>query len=53
MVFIPLLFIPIFLAWILYRLLIKKDLMKHREELSFGLVFIIIWVIIYIWLTQV
>jgi hypothetical protein len=38
-----------FLGWVLYRLLIKKDLKKHLTEFYFGLFFIGIWVLIY-WL---
>ena len=48
---IPLFMVPIFIVWILYRLLIKKDLKKYRTEAFTGLTFIVIWAVIYISIT--
>lgn len=45
----PLVFVIIYVVWILYRLLIKKDLKEHTTTLYFGIFFILIWVgIIYL-----
>lgn len=37
----------VFIGWILYRLLIKKDLNKNLDSLYLGLFFIGIWVLFY------
>jgi len=36
-----------FIGWILYRLLVKKDLMQHKDQLLVGLFFIGAWSLIY------
>ncbi len=36
-----------FIGWILYHAIIKKDLKEHRTELYGGLVFIVIWLVLY------
>ncbi len=48
---IPLFLAPIFILWVLYHLLIKKDLKKYRTELFAGVTFIVIWAVIYIAIT--
>lgn len=37
----------VFIAWILYRLLIKKDLKQHLDTLYIGLFFMGVWAAIY------
>ncbi|MBG6187753.1 CRISPR/Cas system endoribonuclease Cas6 (RAMP superfamily) [Flavobacterium sp. CAN_S2] len=41
-----------FVGWILYRLLIKKDLHKNLNNLYLGLFFIIIWVLFYFFIVE-
>jgi hypothetical protein len=36
-----------FIVWILYRLIIKKDLMKNLNNLYVGLFFIGVWALFY------
>jgi hypothetical protein len=36
-----------FLAWVLYRLIIKKDLMKHKTEIKAGVFVMLVWGLIY------
>ena len=36
-----------FVLWTLYRLLIKKDLLKHKDQALVGLFFIGAWALIY------
>jgi hypothetical protein len=38
----------LFVFWILYRCLIKKDLRKNINNLMAGLFFIAVWIIIYL-----
>ncbi len=35
--------LALFLGWALYRLLVKRDLMQHRNTLAVGALFIGIW----------
>ena len=35
--------VALFLGWILYRALVKHDLMEHRGTLVLGLMFLGIW----------
>jgi hypothetical protein len=42
----------IFIGWILYRLLIKKDLKQNLQTLYIGLIFTAIWGIIYFLIFQ-
>jgi hypothetical protein len=46
-VLMPFLFIPVFIAWFFYRLLIKKDISNHKYEVVFGGIFIVLWLILY------
>lgn len=41
-----------FIIWFFYRLLVKKDLRKHLNELFFGMFFLGFWVLIYWWVTS-
>lgn len=45
---IPLFMIPIFILWVAFHFFIKKDLMKHKDILYGGLIFVGIWAVIYI-----
>jgi hypothetical protein len=40
----------LFLGWALYRLLVKRDLMQHRDTLAVGGLFIGVWAVLYWWL---
>jgi uncharacterized BrkB/YihY/UPF0761 family membrane protein len=46
---IPLLAI-IFLGWIIYHWLVKKDIKKHKDDIIGGCLFFAAWIIIYIWI---
>jgi xanthine/uracil permease len=49
--FTPIILLVIFAGWILYRLLVKKDLKQHINSLYAGLFFVGIWTAIYfLWL---
>lgn len=45
---IPLIFIPVFLAWVLYHYLIKKDIKRYKNETISGFVFLGIWAVIFL-----
>ncbi len=44
-----LILLAFFAGWVLYRLLIKKDLLKHKDQLLVSLFFLGAWAFIY-WL---
>jgi len=44
---IPILLFVVFVGWIFYRLLIKKDLKQQLNNLYIGLAFTIVWILIY------
>ncbi|WP_162128426.1 hypothetical protein [Flavobacterium phycosphaerae] len=46
-IFLPLVFVLLYAAWVLYRALLKKDLLKHKAELYAGLFFIGVWGVLY------
>jgi hypothetical protein len=46
-ILIPIALLVIFIFWILYRLLIKKDLGKNLPSLYAGFFFIAVWGVIY------
>lgn len=50
--FIPIGLIAIFIVYVLYLLLIKKDIKKLKSILYPGLFFIAIWVVIYYFLLK-
>ncbi|WCT11444.1 hypothetical protein [Mucilaginibacter jinjuensis] len=37
----------LFIGWILYHLIIKKDAKKYRNDILGGLMFISVWAVIY------
>lgn len=36
-----------FIGWVLYRLLIKRDLLKHKTQLMLSLFFLAAWALVY------
>lgn len=46
-ILIPFALLAIFLGWLLYRMLVKKDIKKHLNELYFGVFFFGVWAAIY------
>jgi high-affinity Fe2+/Pb2+ permease len=42
-----------FIGWILYRLLIKKDLKKNLNNVYLGLFFIGVWVLFYFFIVHI
>ena len=48
--YIPIAFLVIFIAWLLYSWLIKKDLRKNLNTVFLGLFFIGIWAVIYLFI---
>ncbi|WP_193553751.1 hypothetical protein [Flavobacterium silvisoli] len=49
-IFMPIVFFILFAGWVLYRLLLKKDLLKHKAELYLGIFFIAVWAVLYYWI---
>ena len=45
-------FLIFFIAWILYRLVIKKDLRKNLNSVSVGVFFIGVWALIYFFILK-
>ncbi len=45
--FIPIAFIILFIGWILYRTIIKKDIKQNLNTVYLGLFFIGIWTVMY------
>ena len=43
----PVVFIVLFIGWVLYRLIYKKDLKNNLGTLYTGVIFIIVWGLIY------
>lgn len=41
--------VALFVGWVLYRALVKRDLMRHRDTLAVGGLFIGLWGLFY-WL---
>ncbi len=50
--FIPIGLIAVFIVYILYLLIIKKDIKKLKSVLYPGLFFIVIWAVIYFFLLK-
>lgn len=46
-VFIPLIFLFMFLGWAGYRALFKRDLLKYKNEIYTSLFFFGVWAVIY------
>ena len=36
----------LFVGWVLYRLLVKRDLMQHKPTLAVGLLFLSAWALL-------
>lgn len=51
-IYIPLIFSALFVAWVLYRLTIKKDLKQNMSGLYVGLLFMGVWGLIYFFITR-
>lgn len=51
-IYMPIAFFFLFVGWILYRLVIKKDLKKNLNSLYLGLFFIGAWVLIYFFMLK-
>ncbi|MES2630201.1 MAG: hypothetical protein V4616_14660 [Bacteroidota bacterium] len=43
----PLVFLVLFIGWILFHLVVRKDLRKQKNTLYFGLFFFGVWGLIY------
>lgn len=43
----PLIFIVLFVGWMLYRALIKRDLRQHKNDVLLGLFFMAVWAALY------
>ena len=48
----PIGFLIFFIAWILYRLVIKKDLRKNLNSVFVGVFFIGVWALIYFFILK-
>jgi hypothetical protein len=46
---IPIVFVALFIVWLVYRTVIKKDIKQHVNTVYLGLFFIAIWAVMY-WL---
>lgn len=42
--------LAVFVGWLLYHLLIKRDLKEHKDTLTLGGMFIGIWALLACWL---
>ncbi len=42
--------LAVFLGWVLYRSLVKRDLMQHKGPLFLGGLFLGSWALLYFWL---
>ncbi len=50
--FIPIAFVIVFICWILYRILIKKDIKQNLNTVYLGLFFIVIWSLMYVFILK-
>lgn len=46
-IFMPIAFLVVFIGWVLYRLVIKKDLKQNLNSLYAGLFFVGVWALLY------
>jgi len=46
-IFMPILYFLFFAGWVLYRLIIKRDLKQNLNSLYIGLTFTGVWALIY------
>jgi hypothetical protein len=51
-IFLPIVFVAAFVVWLLYHLLVKKDLKLHKVSLQLGLLFTVVWLFIYYLFTK-
>jgi beta-lactamase class A/beta-lactamase class A VEB len=49
-IYLPIAFAILFVLWILFRMLVKRDLKKHVNTVYLGLFFGVVWVVIYFFL---
>ena len=50
-VFITIIIATVFLGWVLYVWLIKKDIKNHRGDVAGGFIFLLVWALIYVWMS--
>ena len=46
-IYLPIAFAVLFILWILFRLIVKRDLKKHVNTVYLGLFFGVVWAVIY------
>jgi beta-lactamase class A len=46
-IYLPIAFAALFILWILFRLIVKRDLKKHLNTVYLGLFFGVVWAVIY------
>jgi beta-lactamase class A len=46
-IYLPIAFAALFILWILFRLIVKRDLKKHLNTVYLGLFFGVVWTVIY------
>ena len=46
-IYLPIAFATLFILWILFRLIVKRDLKKHLNTIYLGLFFGVVWAVIY------
>jgi len=51
-IIIPFVFLLAFIIWLLFRLFIKKDLKKNTNNLIIGIIFMVVWGVIYYFLLK-
>lgn len=49
-IFIPPFLAIVFIGWVLYIWLIKKDFKNHKGDIAGGFIFLLVWALIYVWL---
>lgn len=42
-------FLVLYIGWIIYRWLLKKDIKQHKNEFSVFSFFIVVWALLYYW----
>ena len=46
-IYLPIAFAALFILWVLFRLIVKRDLKKHANTVYLGLFFGVVWAVIY------
>ncbi len=49
-VYLPVILATVFIGWVLYIWLIKKDIKNHRGDIAGGFIFLAVWGLIYLWM---